>query len=162
MLPVNQLLRALGSIAGVLGMALAVPLPVLAAHYPAASIPSADLIQPAALAASLQQASAPQPLILQVGSEVLFQQAHIPGSEYAGAGGQDSGLRRLEQRVSQLRKDAPILLYCGCCPWGHCPNVGAAYHRLRKLGFSAVKALYIADDFGTDWVEKGYPVGTGP
>jgi hypothetical protein len=25
------------------------------------------------------------------------------------------------------------------------------------MGFTRVKALYIADNFGTDWVDKGYP-----
>jgi thiosulfate/3-mercaptopyruvate sulfurtransferase len=29
------------------------------------------------------------------------------------------------------------------------------------LGFRNVKALYIADNFGTDWIEKGYPVTRG-
>jgi hypothetical protein len=25
------------------------------------------------------------------------------------------------------------------------------------MGFTKVKVLYIADNFGTDWVDKGYP-----
>jgi hypothetical protein len=25
------------------------------------------------------------------------------------------------------------------------------------MGFTNVKALYIANNFGTDWVDKGYP-----
>jgi thiosulfate/3-mercaptopyruvate sulfurtransferase len=29
------------------------------------------------------------------------------------------------------------------------------------MGFTNVKILYIADNFGADWVEKGYPVGKG-
>ena len=28
---------------------------------------------------------------------------------------------------------------------------------LHKLGFTKVQVLYIADNFGTDWVDKGYP-----
>jgi hypothetical protein len=28
---------------------------------------------------------------------------------------------------------------------------------LSSLGFTRVKALYIADNFGTNWVAKGYP-----
>jgi rhodanese-related sulfurtransferase len=32
---------------------------------------------------------------------------------------------------------------------------------LRALGFTNVKVLYIADNFGTNWVDKGYPVAKG-
>src|SRR5215469_16396616 len=70
-------------------------------HVPASSIPTADLIQPAELAASLQSAS-PKPLILQVGSHILFAEAHIPGSEYAGPAGQDTGLQILKDSVASL------------------------------------------------------------
>jgi len=31
----------------------------------------------------------------------------------------------------------------------------------RSMGFSKIKALYIADNFGADWLEKGYPVAKG-
>lgn len=132
-----------------------------ATHLPASSIPRADLIQPAELAARLQAPSAPAPLVLQVGFKLLFAQSHIAGAEFAGPAGQGDGLEALGQRVAQLPKDSEIVLYCGCCPWAHCPNIAAAYRRLRALGFHHLKVLYIAHDFGTDWVEKGYPVSTG-
>jgi len=127
-------------------------------HVPASSIPTADLIQPAELAASLQSAS-PKPLILQVGSHILFAEAHIPGSEYAGPAGQDTGT--LKDRVATLAKDTPIVLYCGCCPWGRCPHIAPAYNLLHSEGFTHLKVLYISDNFGTDWVNKGYPVEKG-
>src|SRR5215472_5378015 len=73
-------------------------------HVPASSIPTADLIQPADFAANLQT-SAPKPLILQVGSHVLFAEAHIPGSEYVGPAGQDAGIQTLKDRVAPLPKD---------------------------------------------------------
>ncbi len=133
----------------------------VAQHTPAASIPAADLIQPAELAASLKIAAAQKPVILQVGSHVLYAEAHIPGSEYAGAAGQDGGLQTLRDRVAKLPKDAPIVIYCGCCPWTRCPNVAPAYEQLRALGFSHVKVLYIADNFGANWVDQGYPVDKG-
>ena len=83
------------------------------AHIPASSIPTADLIQPADFAASLQSAS-PKPLILQVGSHVLFAEAHIPDAEYAGPTNQEAGLQILKDRVATLPKDTAIVLYCGC------------------------------------------------
>ncbi len=98
-----------------------------------------------------------QPLILQVGSRIFFTEAHIKGSQYAGAGSQPAGLQMLESTVAKQPKDRFIVLYCGCCPWNHCPNVGPAFERLRDLGFSRVKALYLPNNFGDDWVAKGYP-----
>ncbi|WP_263365288.1 rhodanese-like domain-containing protein [Edaphobacter bradus] len=129
-------------------------------HISASSIPTADLIQPADLAASLQSAS-PKPLILQVGSHVLFAEAHIPGSEYAGPTGLDAGLQTLKDRVASLPKNTAIVLYCGCCPWERCPNIAPAYNLLHSQGFTHLKVLYIADNFGANWVSKGYPVAKG-
>src|SRR5579872_4592657 len=48
------------------------------------SIPEAQQMQPAALSKLLSAKNADKPLVLQVGSRVLFDQAHIAGSEYAG------------------------------------------------------------------------------
>lgn len=133
-----------------------------AEHLPAASIPKGDLVQPADLAVTLSRASAPKPLILHVGFRTLYLQAHIPESEYVGAASDEAGLGRLRSRVAKLAKDSAIVLYCGCCPWSHCPNIAAAYGALRALGFSQVKVLYIADNFGDNWVGPGYPVAKGP
>lgn len=124
----------------------------------ATTIPAAQLIQPAELSALLAAKNTTSgPLVLQVGSHVLFEEAHITGSQYAGPGSQASGLALLEKTVAPLAKDRFIVLYCGCCPWGRCPNVGPAFKRLHGLGYSNVKVLYIANNFGDDWVTKGYP-----
>ncbi len=126
------------------------------ASLSAATIPAAQQIQPQDMLHLLSSRSNP-PLVLQVGSRIFFDEAHIPGSKYAGPGSQASGLQLLETTVSSLPKDKPIVLYCGCCPWGRCPNVGPAFKRLRDLGFTNVKVLYLANNFGDDWVSKGYP-----
>ncbi len=109
----------------------------------------------------LHAQGAKKPLVLQVGSHVLFSQAHIAGSEYAGPGSQEAGRALLQQRVAPLPRSTFIVIYCGCCPWERCPNIGRAFKLLHDLGFINVKALYIADNFGTGWVDKGYPVERG-
>jgi len=124
----------------------------------ASSVPQAQLMQPEELNALMGARGAQMPMVLQVGSRMLFAEAHIPGAEYAGPGAQPAGLQLLRDKVSALPHKALIVLYCGCCPWGRCPNVGPAYKLLRDLGFSNVKVLYIADNFGTNWVDKGFPV----
>jgi rhodanese-related sulfurtransferase len=111
---------------------------------------------------SLLQATGPRrPLVLQVGSHVMFAEAHIPGSEYAGPGSQPQGVQALAARLASVPRKTPIVLYCGCCPWGRCPNVEPAFAKVREMGFTNVKVLYLADNFGADWVSKGYPVEKG-
>jgi thiosulfate/3-mercaptopyruvate sulfurtransferase len=118
---------------------------------------SAQLINPEDLLKVLQAPNGEKPLILNVGPHLLYMQAHIPGAEYMGPGSDSQGLESLRRRVKAVPPSAFIVLYCGCCPWSHCPNVRPAYKQLHKLGFTNVKVLYIADNFGTDWVDKGYP-----
>ena len=115
---------------------------VLADHKPAASIPATDLLQPAELAGGLENASTPKPLLLHVGFRKLHTQAHIPASEYVGPTSDDAGLQLLRSRVAKLPKDTSIVIYCGCCPWSHCPNLAAAYDELHALGFR--RALLLA------------------
>jgi len=124
----------------------------------ALSIPQAQLIQPEALNHLLQTKGTDKPLLLQVGSHLLFDEAHIPGSVYAGAGSQPTGLQQLQSTVATLSKKKAIVLYCGCCPWNRCPNLGPAFKQLQDMGFTNVRVLYLADNLGTDWVAKGYPV----
>jgi|SRR5581483_7839721 len=122
--------------------------------------PDLPLIQPADLAAVLKS-EGPRPLIIQVGFHVLYTQAHIPGSEYIGPGSRPDGIQQLHQRVDPLPRTREIVLYCGCCPWERCPNMHPAFQELQSMGFTNVKLLYIANNFGKDWVDKGYPVATG-
>ena len=151
--------RSFPCILVVLGMVLT-SVGLIAQAGTASSIPKAALVQPEDFAKTLQ-GSGTKPVILQIGPHMLFVQAHITGSEYVGAAGTPDGLEKLRARVKSLKKEATIVLYCGCCPWEHCPNVAAAYNELQKLGFRNAKVLYIANNFGADWVYKGYPTAKG-
>ena len=122
---------------------------------------SAQLMSPEELFTIIQSAKGEKPVILNVGPHLVYMQAHIPGAEYIGAGSDKQGVESLRRRVKALPHNTFIVLYCGCCPWSHCPNVRPAYNELHKAGFSNVKVLYIADNFGTDWVDKGYPTIKG-
>jgi thiosulfate/3-mercaptopyruvate sulfurtransferase len=150
----------LGLITSVALFMACVTLCALAQTKPA-EIPAAMLIQPGDLAKLVQASTGDKPLIIQVGSRVLYSEAHIPGAEYLGPASSDDSRPKLRERVQALPHNQPIVLYCGCCPWSHCPNVKPAYQELQALGFTNVKVLYIANNFGADWVEKGYPVARG-
>ena len=49
------------------------------------------------------------------------------------------------------------MIYCGCCPLAHCPNLRPAYTALKELGFSRLRILNLPENFGTDWADRGYP-----
>jgi thiosulfate/3-mercaptopyruvate sulfurtransferase len=132
-----------------------------AVGYQATLIPASRLINPDELTKVLQSSKGEKPLMIQVGSHVLYSQAHIPGSEYIGPASSEKGLEQLRTRVESVPRGKFIILYCGCCPWGHCPNVQPADGALQALGFTNVKVLYIPNNFGSDWVDKGYPVAKG-
>jgi thiosulfate/3-mercaptopyruvate sulfurtransferase len=119
------------------------------------------LIQPEELARIVRSPKGGSPLIFQVGYRVFYLQAHVPYSEYIGPASEPEGIQRLRQRVHGLPRTQYIVIYCGCCPWSKCPNIDPACNELRTLGFRNVKLLYIADNFGKDWVDKGYPVAKG-
>jgi len=133
--------------------------PALAQSGSAPTIPEQALIPPAVLADILKKGNPPP--LLQVGFSVMYSEAHIPGSIYAGPTGTEAGIEKLKAAVKNFDKSKPVVIYCGCCPWVRCPNVAGAYRTLTGLGFTQVQVLYIADNFGADWAEKGYPVAHG-
>ena len=138
---------------------LLTPLAAGAAPGDALTIPAAVQLQPAELAAMLKAGNPPP--ILQVGFSVLYQQAHIPNAQYAGPGNNDDGLVNLKSHVDALPRDKLVVIYCGCCPWEKCPNIAAAYKQMTAMGFTNVKVLHLATNFGADGADKGYPVIRG-
>ncbi|MHB1686511.1 MAG: rhodanese-like domain-containing protein [Ignavibacteriaceae bacterium] len=115
-------------------------------------------ITPSALANELKHSNYTKPYVLQIGFSFLYNQEHITGSKYAGPASKDEGIDMIKKDVKSLPKKTEIVIYCGCCPWDHCPNVRPAYKALVDLGFTNVKALYLPDDFQQDWKDKGFPV----
>jgi thiosulfate/3-mercaptopyruvate sulfurtransferase len=135
--------------------------PAQAAQVPgagkAAELASAVQIEPEALAKMLQASKCEKPVVLHVGFKNFYQQAKIPGSDYAGPGSTPEGLELLRQRVSSLQHKQLIVLYCGCCPWDKCPNAKPAYEALHSMGFTNVKVVHIAENFGANWANAGLP-----
>jgi thiosulfate/3-mercaptopyruvate sulfurtransferase len=115
-----------------------------------------DLMQPQALAARIT-GSAPKPKILYVGFSILYRSNHIPGAELAGPASKPEGLELLKQTAAKLPRDHELFIYCGCCPWDHCPNVRPAFRLLHEMGFTRLKLVTIPTNMSTDWIAKGYP-----
>lgn len=116
------------------------------------------LVQPSELAKELANLKGSKPTILYVGPKFLFQSGHIPGAVFHGQAGNPDGLQQLKQGAQNLPRTQPVVIYCGCCPWSQCPNIGPAFKALDEMGFKQLRVLQIPTDFRTDWVQKGYPV----
>ena len=145
----------------VLGAAAAVCLVASACAFSATNPWSRNqVIQPAALARQLKSSSE-KPLLLQVGFESLYAQGHIPDSKYCGPARDSNGIARLKTCIEGVSHQQAIVLYCGCCPWAECPNIRPAFEAVKKMGFTNVKVVHFADNFGQDWAQKGYPVSSG-
>jgi 3-mercaptopyruvate sulfurtransferase SseA len=119
------------------------------------------LIEPQELVKQLAEPREMRPIVLQVGFEVLYRGAHIPGAIFAGPAARPEGLASLRKAAAGIPRDAGVAIYCGCCPMDKCPNIRPAYAALRQMGFHRVEVLDLPQDFARDWVEKGFPVERG-
>lgn len=121
------------------------------------AITPADLISPAKLNSQLPAVKSGKTVLIHVGFHTIYEMAHIPGSKYTGAASRDDGLAGLKKLAVNIPRDKAIVIYCGCCPWDHCPNIRPAFQTLKQMGFKNVKALDIPERLGDDWTAKGYP-----
>lgn len=119
----------------------------------AAEIPT---IEPKDLAAQLAGSDS-KAIIFHVGPSVLYRSRHIPGAIDIGMTSKPEPLEALRTAAGKLSRDRDVFLYCGCCPWDRCPNIKPAIELLRGMGFQKVKAVYLAQNFKSDWVDHGYP-----
>lgn len=115
-----------------------------------------DLTSPEILVKLLTAKAVPS--IFYVGFPVLYRAAHVPGAILAGPGSKPEGLDTLRAALAKVPKDAPVVLYCGCCPWDVCPNVRPALKLIKELGYKNAKVVIIPTNLHTDWTSKGYPV----
>lgn len=119
--------------------------------------PANRLIEPEELARILK-GGGPKPTIISVVFPVLYRQRHIQGAIPAGPTSKPEGITALRKAVSGRSKDEQLVIYCGCCPMEHCPNIRPAYTELKNAGFRNVRVLHLATNLHTDWTAKGYPV----
>ncbi|MBV8550946.1 MAG: rhodanese-like domain-containing protein [Acidobacteriaceae bacterium] len=116
-----------------------------------------ELMEPAALAQLLRTPQKP-PVILAVAFPALYRQRHIAHAELAGPTSKPEGIAALKQAVAGLPQNAAVVIYCGCCPMGQCPNIRPAYRMLKDLGYTNLRVLNLPTNLHTDWTEKGFPV----
>ena len=115
---------------------------------------SADqLMAPAELVPILNGPEEEIPVIISLGTGKI-----IPHSKEVGATGEKEGLEAMKTFLYPLPKDTEIIIYCGCCPFEHCPNVRPAFNLLNEMQFQNHKLLNLPENIKIDWLDKGYPV----
>jgi rhodanese-related sulfurtransferase len=123
--------------------------------------PSSQLLQPAVLAKQLVDKHSSLPTVVFVGFRSLYVGGHVPGAAFHGTASTEQGLSELKAWAATLPHDADLVIYCGCCPFDHCPNLRPAYKALSDMGFKRVRVLLLPNNFATDWADKGYPMQKG-
>jgi len=111
-----------------------------------------QLMEPAKLAETLKS-NKNLPLIFSVGPA-----APIPQSTNIGTMKDQQNVEKLKTQLAKLPKNSKIVVYCGCCPYEHCPNVRPAIQILKDMKFTNYKLLDLPHNVKTDWIDKGYPV----
>ena len=82
----------------------------------------------------------------------------IPGAMNVGAVNEQENLDKLISQLKLIKKDRKIVVYCGCCPYEHCPNVRPAIDVLKDMKFTDYYLLDLPNNLRINWMDKGYPV----
>lgn len=117
----------------------------------------AQLVRPADFARELETAQdGTRPTVLYVGFRTLFEGGHISGATFHGTAGTEPGLAELRKWAATLPRATNLVVYCGCCPLDHCPNIRPGFTALRDMGFTKLRVLALPQSFAADWVEKRF------
>lgn len=112
-----------------------------------------QLMEPAELAKEIIDPNAHKPFIFCVGPGAV-----IKNSIDIGPAKEKVNLDKLTQQLRKLPKDADIVIYCGCCPFDHCPNIRPAFTLLNEMKFTNQKLLNLPHNIKVDWIDHSYPV----
>jgi hypothetical protein len=115
--------------------------------------PDKYLMQTNTLVAALKKPAAAKPAIYNIGFV-----GNIQGAKKLAAASKEAGLAQLRSELKGKPKASAVVIYCGCCPFEHCPNVKPAFTMLQKLGYTNVKILNLPTSIKADWIDKGYPM----
>ena len=110
-----------------------------------------QLIEPSELAKNLKS-NKNLPIIFSVGPGAL-----IPNSIDLGPAKDEENLKKLKEHLKKLPRNKRVVIYCGCCPFEHCPNVRPAIQLLNKMKFTNFRLLDLPKNIKADWIDKGYP-----
>jgi len=108
-------------------------------------------MEPTELSAAIK-ANKDIPVILSIGPDAI-----IPRSKDIGMVKEAENMKKFKDELTSLPKDTQIVVYCGCCPFEHCPNIRPAMQLLKDMKFTNYKLLDLPHNIKIDWINKGFP-----
>jgi thiosulfate/3-mercaptopyruvate sulfurtransferase len=118
-------------------------------------------VDAAALVKEISGPASGRPVVVSVSPHALYLGGHVPGAVYQGPGFDAQAIEGLKRWAQRLPRSTNLVVYCGCCPLVHCPNLRPAFRALQTMGFTHLRALILPTNFYTDWYAKGYPTEKG-
>ena len=112
-----------------------------------------QLMEPQDLATIINSAAAEKPLIIDIGPAGV-----IKGAVEIGPAHEKESFDKLKEFLSKQKRDRQIVIYCGCCPFVHCPNIRPAFKLLNDMKFTNQKLLNLSHNLKADWINYGYPM----
>ena len=112
-----------------------------------------QLMAPKDLAAIINSSNDVKPLIINIGPV-----NSILGAVETGPANKAENLKALKKLLVDEKKDREIVIYCGCCPYNHCPNIRPAFSLLNSMKFTNHKLLDLPHNLKVDWIDQGYPL----
>lgn len=112
-----------------------------------------QIMDPADLAKQITDGTADKPIIFNIGPV-----ENIKTAIEVGPAKEAANLDSLRAELTKLPKDAHVVIYCGCCPFEHCPNIRPAFTLMDQLGFVNGRLLDLSHNLKVDWIAKGYPI----
>lgn len=112
-----------------------------------------QLMDPADLAQRINSPNAQQPIIFSIGPAAV-----IKNSIDVGVTNEKVNLEKLRLELDKLQPDAEVVVYCGCCPFDHCPNIRPAFTLMNEMKFTNHRLLNLPKNIKVNWIDKGYPM----
>lgn len=112
-----------------------------------------QLMAPAALAEKINSGKMGNTVIFDIGPS-----GQIKNAIDIGPAQDAENLAKLKHKLEKLPKNTEVVIYCGCCPFKHCPNVRPAFELLNEMKFANARLLNLSRNLKADWIDKGYPM----
>jgi hypothetical protein len=112
-----------------------------------------QLMAPEDLAGILNNPAAKKLIILSIGPGAVIRESLDIGPAH-----EKEKEENLKLQLAKYPKDADLVIYCGCCPFEHCPNIRPAFTLLNEMKFTNARLLDIRHNIKTDWIDRGFPV----
>ena len=108
---------------------------------------------PSELAAMLNSGKTADVYIFDIGPSGKIKNAIATGPTQ-----EEENLALLKEKLTTIPKGAEVIVYCGCCPFEHCPNIRPAFRLLNDMKFTNARLLNLPKNLKADWIDKGYPM----